>query len=853
MKPLLAAEGVLDRHPQPSGGVVGNPADSTSSASASALRSLHSLLEGGDFEELSDFFFRICKEGDSAQGASKLQGASRSNSAGAIRLYFGGTRPSSASTSVPSSSLSLSSTSMEHSAPSDIPQEPHQSHGECEFAGDAALGICHSGNTIATKRLEDEKDENKHEIGSAMGGGDERWCPDTPAANCSHPLADAASCTATPRKAKEAAPASSEETKTWGKTHAAESASASLARRSPRLQRANQGTPRHEPMTSPASKKQCLASQQQPRRGEHSSSKSSTETADNSTTPGGGGGKRQQATASGGGGGHSQRKRGRGELDSMPMSPPTGCSSRSRTNPTCEEAVREDAEALSPMKGASNKRKGSCRSDAAKASSGKKPSSAAQAHATHMSFGGFPETERRRFQPVAWCSFLAVVSLACPAAQHCNRKKARVDAPHKKAVIPREASPAQSQDVSEADDEPICRFALPSSSKEDAVAAADSGPPGSCNQLVELSHTSVAAVQQEETCAEEELREDGGDTPGEPAELEGALQHKVLRALPKPTPQFDFGLFIVRVAAMSKHADDIFPLLEDEELMETSIVLQKYLGPLKEGAKRRGDCFMLDKLVADIPNQGGVYRPSLDIKEAPWCTGLDADEGKVLPKKEVLRQRIEIQRRWNPFSIFGSSPPAVELEDVFGYEVYQRTAPSARVHHPLFRRLSQFQSFKDLYSSISKEEWDRVSSAFRHHWNKQCRLDLDWTNDPLTVDEIMWMLEANEQAPRPSMGCHILTQPPLVDDSFEDQEGENGNPGLEPRRRQPSSSASANLLTATYPCEASGKPQDGKHEEKDSKQKAVVGRCESIEHKRKHQGGAASSNAFPLKVCASHR
>ena len=78
-------------------------------------------------------------------------------------------------------------------------------------------------------------------------------------------------------------------------------------------------------------------------------------------------------------------------------------------------------------------------------------------------------------------------------------------------------------------------------------------------------------------------------------------------------------------------------------------------------------------------------------------------------------------------------------------QVYQRTAPSARVHHPLFRRLSQFQSFKDLYNYISKEEWSRVSSAFQHHWNKQCKLDLDWRNDPLTVDEIMWMLEVNEQ------------------------------------------------------------------------------------------------------------
>lgn len=152
----------------------------------------------------------------------------------------------------------------------------------------------------------------------------------------------------------------------------------------------------------------------------------------------------------------------------------------------------------------------------------------------------------------------------------------------------------------------------------------------------------MAAVQREEACAEDKLRRDGGETPGKDEGPVGALQHKVLRALPEPTPQFDFGLFIVRAAAMSKHVDDIFPLLEDEEvssflrgmttqhlgvgngfyvflllvlkaywrpnvchimqLMERSVVLEKYLGPPKEGAKRRGDHFMLDKLVADIPN-----------------------------------------------------------------------------------------------------------------------------------------------------------------------------------------------------------------------------------------------------------
>ena len=80
----------------------------------------------------------------------------------------------------------------------------------------------------------------------------------------------------------------------------------------------------------------------------------------------------------------------------------------------------------------------------------------------------------------------------------------------------------------------------------------------------------------------------------------------------------------------------------------------------------------------DMLQDGGVYRPFLDIKEAPWCLHLDEEEEKErekeekknkLTKKEILEKRISKQRHWNPFSIFGSSPPSVELEDVFGLEV----------------------------------------------------------------------------------------------------------------------------------------------------------------------------------------
>ena len=38
------------------------------------------------------------------------------------------------------------------------------------------------------------------------------------------------------------------------------------------------------------------------------------------------------------------------------------------------------------------------------------------------------------------------------------------------------------------------------------------------------------------------------------------------------------------------------------QLMEGSVVLHKYMGEPKEGAKRRGDNFLVDKLLKDIPN-----------------------------------------------------------------------------------------------------------------------------------------------------------------------------------------------------------------------------------------------------------
>ncbi|EPR64355.1 hypothetical protein TGRUB_232500 [Toxoplasma gondii RUB] len=236
-----------------------------------------------------------------------------------------------------------------------------------------------------------------------------------------------------------------------------------------------------------------------------------------------------------------------------------------------------------------------------------------------------------------------------------------------------------------------------------------------------------------------------------PAEPPAFFHHKVLRPTPPvaEAPEFDLGLFMVRTAALSKHADDVVPCLADKELMEFSIVPQKYITPsvTEKPTQTLQERFLHMKLLADIPKVDGTYQIGLDMKEATWYRPKNPETGMAKPngKGTAMKKLLEEQERWNPFSVFGSSLPCVELDDVFDYEVYSTTAPSARVSHPLFRRLAQFYEFKDLWKTVTPAEWDKVRSSFKTHWKKQYKLDLDWRNDPVTVEEFMWMLEANGQ------------------------------------------------------------------------------------------------------------
>lgn len=56
------------------------------------------------------------------------------------------------------------------------------------------------------------------------------------------------------------------------------------------------------------------------------------------------------------------------------------------------------------------------------------------------------------------------------------------------------------------------------------------------------------------------------------------------------------------------------------------------------------------------------------MQKANWYRS-SSPEDEEEEKDTLMESLLETQDSWNPFSIFGSSLPCVELEDVFDYEV----------------------------------------------------------------------------------------------------------------------------------------------------------------------------------------
>lgn len=154
------------------------------------------------------------------------------------------------------------------------------------------------------------------------------------------------------------------------------------------------------------------------------------------------------------------------------------------------------------------------------------------------------------------------------------------------------SSCVQIEEISEGEEEPSCEYSFTGEARKDESEAPLSFPESQDSNKNEMIHFSAfAGAESRAKFAGVECAVSGVCTPDAAAEAARApaadpqtsrsvnlnlktelnsnsnvFHHKVLKPLPQTTPQFDFGLFIVRAAAMSRHADDIFPLLEDEEV-----------------------------------------------------------------------------------------------------------------------------------------------------------------------------------------------------------------------------------------------------------------------------------------------
>lgn len=327
----------------------------TLSCVATSMRSLQSLMEQGDFEEISDVFLRICMGEPPAQPRSKAGLTDPVHSSTVpMRMYFGVTRPSSASTAVPSSSLSLCSASMEPSAASDLPQEQGNMNVSTEYENEGRenSGLCRGTNGIGAKRLEGRREESEADASTCPGvpgveGGRDTG---TRCSNVAHD--DDSSCAATPSKKEACFSASGE--KTGGKSNTAGTAAAFLARRSPRLQK-SQDTQRQEPLSSPASKRHYPTLQQQQPWGAPSRG-----SAAGRGRPHMRGGKRRQGTTVASLG--PKRRREEAAAEEAPLSSRGGGGKAKQVNVD----PGNEGGAISPPKSATSKRKGHCRGDAAK-------------------------------------------------------------------------------------------------------------------------------------------------------------------------------------------------------------------------------------------------------------------------------------------------------------------------------------------------------------------------------------------------------------------------------------------------------------------------------------------------------
>ncbi|KAF8821328.1 hypothetical protein IE077_002145 [Cardiosporidium cionae] len=122
------------------------------------------------------------------------------------------------------------------------------------------------------------------------------------------------------------------------------------------------------------------------------------------------------------------------------------------------------------------------------------------------------------------------------------------------------------------------------------------------------------------------------------------------------------------------------------------------------------------------------------IRKGAWYSEMLTSDSVVTTLQE--------QESWNPFSVFGSAPKAVNLNEIFDFSAYNRWATSdARWHSKTLRQLYEEKLIQKPTDPISENDWKIVHKALKKKWFEECKLELDWRMDPLKLDESLWYID----------------------------------------------------------------------------------------------------------------
>ncbi|CDR95288.1 hypothetical protein, conserved [Babesia bigemina] len=221
-----------------------------------------------------------------------------------------------------------------------------------------------------------------------------------------------------------------------------------------------------------------------------------------------------------------------------------------------------------------------------------------------------------------------------------------------------------------------------------------------------------------------------------------AYRHKVLLRLRKKQPRnnYDLALFLLLKFGGTESAAGR-SVLRDGALMECS-ALSRFRNEDELAVFYRNERTALMGMLSRRVAVSALSQSQLNRKLA-----------KLLPStrwfnRPKLLQKIVGQEHWNPFSIFGSSLPYVNVSEVF-----ENNSRAASDRKPGCENASACTGDPDVRTDVSTSNVAAASNAAANPAaDSRCvghivhtTPGINWSGDPLLLDEVLWYLEATDK------------------------------------------------------------------------------------------------------------